>query len=265
MFTMNSLLPGNLNLHYLEAGEGNPVVLIHGMGSDHTVWEGLVPLLKEDYRVIAVDLRGHGLSSKTPGPYSIKLFAEDIDLFLKSLNIDQAHFIGHSMGGVIVQELAVVYPERFKSLTLISSFAYIDPQLKEILINLKKIIIEEGYKSFFDTCLEFANTPQFIKENRELFSKIRDENAQICSVSSIVDTIDACLEVNVRDSIRSIRTPTLVIAGEEDVFTPPHHGMKIKEGIPNSKLEFMGGGCHNLLVERPVETYSVIKRFLDVL
>jgi 3-oxoadipate enol-lactonase len=100
---MKSLLPGNLNLNYLELGEGNPVVLIHGMGSDHTVWEGLIPLLNENYQTIAVDLRGHGHSSKTPGPYSIELFAEDIYLFLESLNIDQAHFMGYSMGGVILQ------------------------------------------------------------------------------------------------------------------------------------------------------------------
>ncbi len=258
---MKILLPGNLNLNYLEFGVGTPVVLIHGMGSDHTVWEGLIPLLKEDYWVIAVDLRGHGLSSKNPGPYSIELFAKDVCLFLESLNIDQAHFMGHSMGGVILQELAVKYPERFKSLTLISSFACIDPPLEDNLINLKKITIEEGYKAFFDVCLELANTPDFIKKNHELFSKIRDENSGVCSISSIVDTIDACLDVNITDSIRKLRTPTLVIAGDKDVFTPCYHGMKIRKSIPNSRIETIKGGCHNLLVEKPVETYSVIKRF----
>ena len=262
---MNSLLPGNLNLHYLEVGEGNPVVLIHGMGSDHTVWEGLVPLLEDDYQVIAVDLRGHGHSSKTPGPYSIELFAEDIHKFLKSLNIDQAHFIGHSMGGVILQELAVKHPERFKSLTLISSFACIDPPLKEVLINLKDILTEEGYKAFFDECLKVANTPEFVEKNRELFSRIRDENARICPVSSIVNTINACLDVNFADSIKDIRTPTRVIAGDQDIFTPPFHGIKIKESIPNCEMEIVEGGCHNLLVERSVDTYSIIKRFLEVL
>ena len=262
---MKILLPGNLNLNYLKSGRGDPVVLIHGMGSDHTVWEGLIPLLRDDYETIAVDLRGHGHSSKTPGPYTIELFAEDISLFLKSLNIEQAHFMGHSMGGLVLQELAVEYPEIFKSLTLISSFTCIDPPLKEILINLKNIIIEEGYKAFFDECLKLANTPEFIKDNRELFSKVRDENARVCSVSSIVDTIDACLDVNLIDSIRDIRTPTLVIGGEKDVFTHTYHGIKIKEGIPNSKMNIIKGGCHNLLVEKPFETYSVIKRFLDVL
>ncbi|MBI5459229.1 alpha/beta hydrolase [Methanobacterium sp.] len=276
---MKILLPRNLNLNYLEFGVGNPVVLIHGMGSDHTVWEGLIPLLKEDYRVIAVDLCGHGLSSKNPGPYSIKLFAEDIYLFLESLNIDQAHFMGHSMGGVILQELAVKHPERFKSLTLISSFACIDTPLEEVLINLKDILIEEGYKAFFDECLKVANSPEFIRKNRELFSKIRDENSKICSVSSIVDTINACLDIKLccdvnladsikedtikEDTIKDIRIPTLVIAGEKDVFTPTHHGMKIHESIPNSRMEIIEGGCHNLLVEKPVEICSVIKRFLD--
>ena len=274
MFTMKILLPGNLNLNYLQLGEGSPVVLIHGMGSDHTVWEGLIPLLKENYRVIAVDLRGHGLSSKTSGPYTIELFAKDICLFLDSLNIDQAHFMGHSMGGVVLQELAVRHPERFKSLTLISSFACIDTPLEEVLTNLKDILIEEGYKAFFDECLKVANSPEFIRKNRVLFSKIRDENSRICSVSSIVDTINACLDIKLccdvnlvdsikEDTIKDIRIPTLVIAGDEDVFTPTHHGLKIHESIPNSRMEIIEGGCHNLLVEKPVEICSVIKRFLD--
>ena len=262
---MKILLPGNLNLNYVECGVGNPVVLIHGMGSDHNVWEGLIPLLNENYRVIAVDLRGHGLSSKNPGPYSIKLFARDVSLLLESLNIDQAHFMGHSMGGVILQELAVDYPERFKSLTLISSFAYIDQPLKDNFTKLKKIIGEEGYKAFFDACLELANTPEFIKKNQELFSNIRDENARKCSISSIINTINACLDVNIIDSIKDIRTPTLVIAGEKDIFTHTHHGMRINKRIPNSRMEIIKEGCHNLLVENPADTHSVIKRFLDVL
>ena len=261
---MKILLPGNLNLNYLKSGNGHPVVLIHGMGSDHTVWEGLV-LLMEDYETISLDLRGHGRSSKTARPYSIELFAEDIHLFLKSQNIEQTHFIGHSMGGLVLQKLAVRHPERFKSLTLISSFACIDPPLKDVLINLRDILTEEGYEAFFDECLKVANTPEFIRKNRDLFSKIRNENARVCSVSSIVDTINACLDVNLVDSIRNIRTPTLVIAGDEDVFTPTHHGMRIHECIPNSQMKIIAGGCHNLLVEKPVETYSVIKRFLDAL
>ncbi|MFA0832437.1 MAG: alpha/beta fold hydrolase [Methanobacterium formicicum] len=274
---MKSLLPGNLNLNYLKSGSGHPVVLIHGMSSDHTVWEGLIPLLKEDYETIALDLRGHGHSSKTGTPYSIELFAEDVYLFLKSQNIDQAHFIGHSMGGLILQELTVQHPEKFKSLTLISSFSCIDPPLREVLINLRDILTVEGYEAFFDECLEIANTPEFVRKNRDLFSKIRDENARVCSVSSIINTINACLgvelcsndklrrQLNPADSNKDIRTPTLVIAGDEDVFTPIHHGMRIHECIPNSQMKIIAGGCHNLLVEKPVETYLVIKRFLDAL
>ena len=106
-----------------------------------------------------------------------------------------------------------------------------------------------------------ANTPEFIRENQDLFSKIRDDNSRVCSVSSIVDTINACLDVNLVDSIRNIRTPTLVIGGDEDAFTPTHHGMKIHECIPNAQMKIIAGGCHNLLVEKPVETYSIIKRF----
>ena len=69
---MESLTIGDLTLYYQEWGSGYPLVFIHGLGSDHTVWEGIVPLLLNNYRVLALDLRGHGMSTKTPGPYSIE-------------------------------------------------------------------------------------------------------------------------------------------------------------------------------------------------
>jgi 3-oxoadipate enol-lactonase len=129
------------------------LVLLHGMASDHTVWEGLIPLLKDNYRVLAVDLRGHGLSTKTKGPYNMELFASDIVRLLDSLGINKAHFIGHSMGGAVIQELALDYPDKVQSLTLISSFCYVDTHLKDRLLDLMKILDEEGLMLFFTLAL----------------------------------------------------------------------------------------------------------------
>ena len=84
---MYSLKLEDWNLYYEEAGAGDPVVLVHGMDSDHTVWNGILPLLEGTYRVLAVDLRGHGFSGKTPGNYTLKSFASDLIMFLDMLNI----------------------------------------------------------------------------------------------------------------------------------------------------------------------------------
>lgn len=260
---MKNLMLGDLILYYLDLGSGYPLILIHGMGSDHTVWDGLLSILSKNYRVISLDLRGHGLSTKTPGPYSIELFSNDLYQFLESLNIDQAHFIGHSMGGSILLEMALTHPEKIKSLTLISSFASVDLHLETTLKDLKNIPGQNGFKTFFDTCLQLTYTPDFIRENRELFSKIGDDMAQIISIPALQDTIDACLKVDLIDSLESIKVPVLAIAGSDDNFTPPYHSQNIKNAILGAKINIMDSVGHNLPVEQGKETSFIIRKFLD--
>jgi len=259
---MKNLNIGNFRLFYEDRGRGEPILLVHGMGSDHTVWEGMIPLLKKNYRVLAVDLRGHGASSKPQGPYSIKLFAQDMYQFIESLGISQVHFIGHSMGGAIGLELTLQHPEIIGSLTLISSFAYADSPLRDVLKELKKILTQEGYNAFFNACLQLANTTEFIQDNKELFQVIMNDMAKTISISAIRDTLNACGEVDFRTSLKNVKTPTMIIAGEDDIFTPPSHSIKIKNAIYNSKIEIINNGTHNMLVERPQETCDLIYPFL---
>jgi len=259
---MNKITLNELDLYYHDQGDGYPVVLVHGLGSDHTVWGGVAPLLEENFRVLAVDLRGHGRSSKPPGPYSMKLFSNDINQLLKSLNINQAHFMGQSMGGAILQQMALEHKDKITSLTLISSFACVDSHLNAIFKELLDILSKEAYNTFFDRCLELANTPEFIEKNREFFREARDLMEKTSSIPALKETINACLEVNFLDSLKNIDASTLVIAGREDVFTPPYHAEKIKNRILNSKMEVMDGVGHNLLVEKPQDTYELIYEFL---
>ncbi|AXV39136.1 alpha/beta fold hydrolase [Methanobacterium sp. BAmetb5] len=259
---MNFLKLENCDLYYQDAGSGDPVVLVHGMGSDHTAWGGLVPLLQTNYRALAVDLRGHGYSCKTPGPYSLDLFATDLLKLLESLDIEKAHFLGHSLGGAVLLELALQHPEKMYSLTLISSFAQVDPPLEIILNKLLKILKEQGYEAFFDACLPLTYTPEFLEENQETFSLIKATTRQMVSLASLTDTLQACLQIDLKDSLNEIKVPALVIAGSEDTFTPSHHGIFIKNNLKQGKMATMEGVGHNLLVEQPGKTYSLLQDFL---
>lgn len=260
---MKNLTVGDLKIYYQDLGSGYPVVLVHGMGSDLTIWEGIIPHIQKNFRTLALDLRGHGCSSKPPGPYSMEIFSQDIIGFLKHLDIRQAHFMGHSMGGAVLQELAIRKPELFNSLTLISSFAYVDQHLEEVLLKLLRSLRDEGYADFFKECLKLANTPQFIEKNKEFFLEIEKVMAKKSSIPSLEHTINACLKINFIESSTKIKTPTLIISGEEDAFVSVEHGMKIKNSIPHSKIEIMSDASHNMLVEQPDRTYRLIKKFLN--
>lgn len=252
----------NCDLYYQETGNGDPVVLVHGMGSDHTAWGGLVTLLQTNYRVLAVDLRGHGCSCKTSGPYSLDLFATDLLKLLELLDIGKAHFLGHSLGGAVLLELALHHPEKMYSLTLISSFAQVDPALEKILNRLLKILREQGYEAFFDACLPLTYTPEFLEENQESFSLVKATTSQMVSLTSLIDTLHVCLQIDLKDNLKEIKVPALVITGSEDTFTPPHHGIFIRNKLKQGKMVTMEGVGHNLLVEQPEKTYSLLQDFL---
>ena len=122
----------NVSLYYEEQGAGEPLLLLHGLGSNGRSWEYQVEPFARQYRVIVPDVRGHGRSAKPTGPYSVSQFANDIFNLLDHLQIDRFHLVGLSMGGMIGFQMAVDRPERLKSMTIVNSGPELIPRgLKE--------------------------------------------------------------------------------------------------------------------------------------
>jgi 3-oxoadipate enol-lactonase len=252
----------DIDLFITENGAGEPLILVHGLGSDHTIWDGVIPLFSEDNHAVAMDLRGHGYSTKSEGPYSMELFADDIIHLIEYLGIKKAHFIGQSMGGAVVQQIALKYPENMISMTLISTFACIDPPLKDIFIKLKDLTIQTGYSAFFKEAVRLTNTSQFIHDNEKFLEERMEIMEEMSSTSALRESIEACLKVDFIDQLPNIKMPTLILAGAEDILTPPHHAMAIHKTIPRSDLKILENIGHNLIVELPNEAYQIIKEFL---
>jgi 3-oxoadipate enol-lactonase len=252
-----------LELYILESGSGEPLILVHGLGSDHTIWDGILPLFSENYHVVAMDLRGHGFSTKSKGIYSMELFADDIIHLIDNLGIKEAHFIGQSMGGAIVQQIALKYPENMISMTLISTFSFVDPPLRDIFLNLEELAIQNGYSDFFKEAVRLTNTPQFIQDNKTFLEERMKIMEDMSSISSLKESIEACRKVNFINSLPTIMIPTLIMAGADDILTPPHHAREIHKAIPHSQIKILENIGHNLIVELPNEAYQIIKEFLD--
>src|SRR5689334_13010905 len=118
---MPSLSSNHIHLYYESTGDGPPLLFIHGLGSSTRDWEPQVADFSKSYRVITVDLRGHGQSEKPAGPYTIPEFAADVAGLLESLHASPAHIVGLSLGGAVAFQLAVDYPALLKSLTIDNS------------------------------------------------------------------------------------------------------------------------------------------------
>ncbi|WP_147466093.1 alpha/beta fold hydrolase, partial [Pseudomonas syringae group genomosp. 3] len=114
------------SLHYEEYGQGEPVLLLHGLGSSCQDWEYQIPVLASHYRVIVMDMRGHGRSDKPHERYSIKAMSNDVEALIEHLRLGPVHLVGLSMGGMIGFQLAVDQPHLLKSLCIVNSA----PQVK---------------------------------------------------------------------------------------------------------------------------------------
>ena len=128
------------NLHYTDQGEGDPVLLIHGLGSSGRDWEYQLPALLPQYRVLTLDMRGHGKSDKPSRGYSVKGFAADCLAFIKHMQLTKPHIVGISMGGMIAFQLATDHPEVPASLTIINSGPELIPRRpKEYLLVAQRL------------------------------------------------------------------------------------------------------------------------------
>ena len=118
---MSTQRANGIDIHYETAGQGEPLLLLHGLGSRSEDWQLQVPAFAGCYRVITADMRGHGRTAKPPGPYSVPMMAADVLGLLDALGIDAAHLVGLSMGGMIAFQMAVDGPERVRSLVIVNS------------------------------------------------------------------------------------------------------------------------------------------------
>lgn len=205
---------GELDLYYETTGNGDCLLLLHGLGSSTRDWEYQLPDFCKNYRVLTVDVRGHGRSGKTGTPYSIPQFANDIARLLDGLNIASAHVVGLSMGGMIAFQLALDHPKRIKSLVIVNS----GPE-----------VVARTFKEKFGVWQRFAIlrfmgmrkmgevlAPRlFVKEEqaatRELFIERWAENDK----QAYTAALRALVGWSVLERIHEIEVPVLVIAADE--------------------------------------------------
>jgi 3-oxoadipate enol-lactonase len=246
----------DIELHYHEEGTGYPLILIHGLSDDARLWTPLMPELSKKYRTIALDVRGHGRSGKPDVPYSIRQFSEDLLAFLRELDIPRAHLLGLSMGGAIAQQFALEHPEKVRSLILLSTFSYTDPNLRATFKRLRNRLITGGCPAFFDDAVKLTVTPEFASAHADEIATVKEEMVTMNSPTALVHAIDACMEFDVADRLSQLSLPTLIISGREDTFTPLYFSEQIHHSIPGSKWNILDGVAHNVLIPEKIPELS---------
>ncbi|QXH47938.1 3-oxoadipate enol-lactonase [Pseudomonas xanthosomatis] len=228
------LADGVLNYQLDGPADAPVLVLSNSLGTDLGMWDAQVPAWSEHFRVLRYDTRGHGASLVTDGPYRIEQLGQDVLALLDALDIEHAHFVGLSMGGLIGQWLGINAGHRLHSLTLCNTAA--------------KIANDEVWNTRIDTVLKGGQQAMADLRDASIarwftpaFAQAQPAEAQrICQMlartrpEGYAANCAAVRDADYREQLASIQVPTLIVAGTADVVTTPEHGRFMQSRIINA-------------------------------
>lgn len=256
-----------MNVHYRDEGEGIPLVLIHGTSSSLHTWDGWVSQLQGNFRIIRLDLPGFGLTGPDPKhDYSMDSYVSFMKTFLEKLNIDSCYMAGSSLGGYITWNVASAYPDLVKKMILIDAAGYpFDPNAIPFVFRLARSPIAP---------ILYHVTPRFfiaqnIKEVYGNDSMITDAiidryynlNLREGNRGAFLDLANS-FQFDRYEKLKTIKTPTLIMWGEKDIWVNPNLAKHFNQDLSNSSLIMYPGVGHIPMEEIPVRTAEDAKLFL---
>jgi pimeloyl-ACP methyl ester carboxylesterase len=255
----------DIQLNYEIHGEGEPLVLIAGIGVGLWVWFKQVPAFSQKFQTIVFDNRGAGQSDKPAYPYSARMMADDVAGLLKSLRIERAHIVGVSLGGFIAQEFALAYPQMTRSLILgCTSFGgpnHVAPSQETLmaLASLEGLNTEERARRN----LHLGFSPHYITTHADEVERIIQMYlANPIPPFAYLNQLQAAINFNTESRVSEITVPTLVITGDQDQLVPAENSRNLAVKIPNANLVMIEGAGHSVFIERAEEFNQAVIEFL---
>jgi 3-oxoadipate enol-lactonase/4-carboxymuconolactone decarboxylase len=249
----------DINIHLMIDGPpgGAPLVLLHSLGTNGHVWDPQIAELARSFRVIRPDLRGHGLTSCTPGPYSMAQFAADLAGLLEALGVARAHIGGISIGGMIAQEFAAAYGARVASLILCDTAMAIPPAENWLLRAAK--VRAEGISAIEEPVIANWVTAAFMGSAETAGLRAMLTRTPVEGYAAGCEAIAAA---DLSAGTAGLKCPALVIVGDQDRPTPVAAAQALQTAIAGAVLTIIAGAAHIPTVEKPAEVTAAILDFL---
>ena len=251
----------DIKMHYEISGKGSPLLFIHGLGSSSIDWKPQTQEFSKDYKVITVDLRGHGKTDKPKGPYSIQVFAEDVALLLKSVSAAPAHIVGLSMGAAVAFHLALDHPDVVRTICISNMSAAMPVKTLQQKKNYyKRVLIVRllGMKKMGSVIASNVFLKPHQKPLRDKLMERWTKNPK----KPYLAALSALKNWSVMERISSITCPVLVIHSEYD-YSPLVHKKRYTALIPDAELVEIPDSGHIVNIEKPDEYNRILKKFLS--
>lgn len=260
---MPSTEVGGREIHYVQRGDGEPLLLIMGMSGNHLHWgEPFLELLERDFAVTAFDNRGVGRSARMDEPFTIVDLADDAAGLLDALGLDAVHVVGISMGGMIAQELALRHPAKLRTLTLGCTYSGGERSAltgAEVAQRLGESMASGDRERALRTSFE-VNVSRGYAAREGAYDRWRETMSQRpAAVAVIMAQLQAIGSHDTSRRLGDIEAPTLVIHGDEDEMLPVANGHMVARLIPGSRLEILEGVGHLFFWEQPERSAELIR------
>ncbi len=246
---------------YSVAGDGPALFLIHGIGARRATFDGMVAGLKDRFTCISYDLRGHGLSPLPEGRFGLDDLVDDLEELRDRLGIAQAHFAGHSLGGMIGPRYAVRFPDRVLSLGLWSTAAFRTQADEAAVKGVVAKMRAEGIGPVLDTLTARWFTDAFCAARPEVIDwrkkQVMDTPAEV-----FLNVFDIYAETEMAPWLPEVQAPAQIITGELDGACNPRLNRLIHAALPGAELVILDGLKHAIFIEATERVLPDVRRFL---
>jgi 3-oxoadipate enol-lactonase len=225
------------------------------------MWAPQVAALRDRYRVLTFDTRGHGGTEAPAGPYTLDLLADDLEDMLTALGIGRCHFMGLSMGGMIGMTHALRHPGRFESLLLCDTTSRIGPDMQSVWAQRIAAVEAEGMAHLVVPTLGRWFTPAFHRSHPDVVEAVA-RMIRATPPAGYVGCSHAIPRIDLTDRLGAIAVPTLVIVGDQDPGTPVEASRAIQQGIPGAQLAVIPSASHLSNLEQPETFVHLVSTFL---
>jgi len=254
--------PSPVPLFCRDEGAGSPVVLLHGIGADHTVWNAVIPLLSGSFRVLAPDLRGHGRSTVPEGAgYRFEDLEADLLGLLQAKAAAPAHLVGLSGGALLALRIGLDVPEKVRSVVLVAGSVYTDGHTRGVAERWAETYTKDGPDAFAIRLLKDLYYPDWIESHMDVADRLREQVPRQDYHAAVrwareMGTFDE------RARIGTLVPPTLVVHGMDDQVVDASHARILRQSIHGAKMRILPQTGHMVPIERPEETAEAIATFV---
>lgn len=246
---MPRALLGDLNVYYEVHGEGEPLILLHGLGSSTRDWQFQLDDFAAHYRVITLDLRGYGQTDHPPGPYSIRMMSQDVIALMDHLGISSFHLLGYSLGGAVALQIAVDHPHRVDNLLVVNSQpSFIATRWRQkVEYYMRKMVVSTmGVRRLAPVIAKRLFPYHDQQDLRDLVIDRYGQN----DAHAYLATLDALVTWSVVPQLSKLHMPTLFIAAEHD-YTSVDDKKSYVEQIPNARMVVVQNSRHGTPLDQP--------------